>query len=147
MSQEWPDIQSFFSDLSLLQAINDLSIGIKHESAGIADSDRRERMRESQETLRRFFAELHRLSETPERERFFGLDERLRDLATGFEGAQKDATNYRSTLMRAGPAAAATLLDAKDRRSRQELLDCLAELRRVVSRHQQANVSAIVEEF
>ncbi|MBX3394341.1 MAG: hypothetical protein KF841_03135 [Phycisphaerae bacterium] len=147
MSQEWLDIQSFFSDLSLLQAINDLSIGIKHDLAGVSDPDRRHRVQRAQETLRRFFAELQRLADVPEQERFLGLDERLKELATGFENAQRDASNFHSTLMRAGPGAAATLLDAKDRRAKQELLDCLAELRRVVSRHQQANVSAIVEDF
>ena len=40
MSQEWLNIQSFFTDQELLGAINDLSIAIKQEAAGVQDAER-----------------------------------------------------------------------------------------------------------
>ena len=40
MSQEWLNIQSFFTDHELLGAINDLSIAIKQEAAGVQDVER-----------------------------------------------------------------------------------------------------------
>ena len=43
MSQEWLNIQSFFSDHDLIGTINDLSIHLKQEQAGIKDADRAER--------------------------------------------------------------------------------------------------------
>ena len=46
MSQEWLNIQSFFTDHELLGAINDLSIAIKQEAAGVKDAERERRAKD-----------------------------------------------------------------------------------------------------
>ena len=40
MSQEWLNIQSFFTDHELIMAINDLSIAVKLDMAGVWDQER-----------------------------------------------------------------------------------------------------------
>ena len=47
MSQEWLNIQSFFTDHELLGAINDLSIAIKQEAAGVQDAERERRAKDA----------------------------------------------------------------------------------------------------
>jgi hypothetical protein len=48
--------------------------------------------------------------------------------------------------MQGGPADALPLLDAKAPEARAQLLDCLAELRRVIEQHQQTDAAAIFED-
>ena len=58
MSQEWLNIQSFFTDHELLGAINDLSIATKLEAAGVQDAERERRAKEARKLLKRFFGRL-----------------------------------------------------------------------------------------
>jgi hypothetical protein len=58
MSQEWLNIQSFFTDHELLGAINDLSIAIKQEAAGVQDAERERRAKDARRMLKRFLSRL-----------------------------------------------------------------------------------------
>ncbi|UCC31314.1 MAG: hypothetical protein JSU86_03375 [Phycisphaerales bacterium] len=147
MSQEWLDIQSFFADNQILRAITDLSLATKYELAGICDEERARRAGEAKGALRQFFVHLDQVCDEASHARPLSLDHRSRELVDAIQAARCDRANFRSVLMRSGLRAGAELLDASDRRSREALLESLDELRRVVSRHQQGSLSAIVEDF
>lgn len=147
MSQEWLDIQSFFSDHEVLRAITDLSLGIKYELAGIQDADREKRLLTSRAVLGDFLKRLEKIAGRAESDQVLSLDYRSKELIDAFQLARSDSTNYHSVLMRSGVRAGVELLDASDRPSKKALLESLEELRRIVTRHQQANLSAIVEDF
>lgn len=147
MSQEWLDIQSFFADNQILRAITDLSLATKYDLAGIRDEERAQRADEARERLRAFFARLDEACEDASHGRILMLDHRSRELVDAIQSARRDRANFRSVLMRSGLRTGADLLDAADRRSKEALLESLDELRRVVSRHQQGTLSAIVEDF
>jgi hypothetical protein len=147
VSQEWLDIQSFFADHEVLGAITDLSLAVKYELAGVRDADREKRAKKAREVVRDFLTRLDRVSEHVREDRVVSLDHRSKELVDAFRAARSDRANYHSVLMLSGAQAGAELLGAADRRSKEALLESLDELRRVVSRHQQASLSAIVEDF
>lgn len=147
MSQEWLDIQSFFADNQILRAITDLSLATKYDLAGVCDEERTQRASVARECLRAFFARLDEACEEASDGRMLMLDHRSRELVDAIQSARRDRANFRSVLMRSGLRTGADLLDADDRPSKEALLESLDELRRVVSRHQQGTLSAIVEDF
>jgi hypothetical protein len=148
MSQEWLDIQSFFADQDVLTAINDLAIAVKLEAAGKVDSERRERAETAREVLRAFLSRLGEAeSSRRDNEPVVEVDPRFRELSDAFASARRDGANFKSDLMRKGASEAISLLWADDPRSRHALLLSLEELRRIIMRHQQSDVSAIFEEF
>jgi hypothetical protein len=67
-------------------------------------------------------------------------------LTDAIASARREGNRYQSVLMKSGAADALPLLDAKSADARAQLLDCLAELRRVVEQHQQADAAAIFED-
>lgn len=147
MSHEWLDIQSFFADQDVLTAINDLAIAIKLDTAGLTDQERQERAETARKVLRDFLSRLQEAESSGSNEIVAGVDPRFRDLSEAFASARRDSANFKSVLMRTGAGNALALLDAKDPPSRRELLESLEELRRIVMRHQQSDVSAIFEDF
>ena len=147
MSHEWLDIQSFFEDQRILQAITDLSLAVKYELAGVEDQERLERAKDARDVLRSFLADLGKLTDQSKEERVLTLDLRSKALVDAFSAARRDTANFHSTVMRAGTDAGLSQLDAEDERGKRALLESLAELRRIVSRHQHATLSAIVEEY
>lgn len=147
MSEEWLDIQSFWDDQKILKAINDLSISKKQELAGIQDKERSDRADEAENLLGKFLQRLNNLIEMYKKNVLTGVDTRTKELVDAFVLARQDTANYTSTLMKVGPEKALNLLHATDARSKRDLINSLAELRKVVSLHQQKNVSAIFEEF
>lgn len=147
MSQEWLDIQSFFADNQILRAITDLSLATKYDLAGVRDEERAQRADEAKEVLRAFFARLDQACDEASHGRVLSLDSRSRELVDAIQAARRDRANFRSVLMQSGLGAGLELVDASDRRSKEALLESLNELRRVVSRHQQGTLSAIVEDF
>ena len=147
MSEEWLDIQSFFADGDVLSAINDLSIAIKQEFAKIEDAERVKRAETARVTLRQFLTRLDEVESAAENEIVSGMDPRFKELTDAFASARRDSANFRSVLMRTGAGSTLGLLHATDPRAKRALLDCLAELRRVVTRHQQTDISAIFEDF
>jgi len=145
MSQEWLNIQSFFTDHELIGAINDLSLAIKLDLAGVRDQERVRRAGEARKVLKGF---LDRLSEVEcdAKEVMLGVDARFQSLTDALASARQDSSHFNSVLMREGAAGMLPLLDAGDEVSKSRLLDSLAELRRVVEQHQQADASVIFEE-
>lgn len=147
MSEKWMDVQSFLSDQGVLLAINDLSIAIKQELAGVVRKQRTDKANEAKKKLRRFLARLNRILVSKDQDTVLGVDPRFRQLVEDFEASRNDTARFKSRLMRDGPASVIDLLDSMDVVSRKALLESLSELRRVVSRHQQADAAAILEDF
>jgi hypothetical protein len=147
MRQHWLDIQSFFSDQRVLAAIDDLAIATKFAMAGIEDVERQQLARRARDELSRFLLRLGEASAAADAGKITGIDPRFKELLDTYRSARNDRSNFRSSLMRVGAQTAATLLDAPDKRTRRELLESLDELRRIVERHQQTDVSAILEEI
>jgi len=147
MKQHWLDIQSFLADQKVLSAIDDLSIATKFELSGIDDAERQQLADKARRVLSSFLKQLEKLGTASERGVVKGVDPRSKELLDAYQSARQDTGNYQSTLMRAGAEAVVGLLDAKDNRSQRELLESLSDLRRVVERHQQTDISAILEDI
>jgi hypothetical protein len=145
MDQHWLDIQSFVTDQRLLTAIDDLAIATKFQLAGVKDAEREELADKARQALQKFLAKLAELIPTDSDPIIKGIDPRLKELADAFQAARLDRDNFPSALMRAGGDALLRLLSARTRADQQELLACLSDLRRIVERHQQVDVSAILE--
>jgi hypothetical protein len=146
MSQEWLNIQSFFTDHDLIRAINDLSIAVKLEIAGVTDQERARRAGDARKVLRGFLGQLSDLEAGDGKEVLLGIDARFQSLTDALASARQDTARFNSVLMREGAAVALPLLDARDADSKAKLLDSLSELRRVVEQHQQADATVIFEE-
>lgn len=146
MSQEWLNIQSFFTDHELLGAINDLSIAIKQEAAGVQDSERARRAKDARRLLKRFLDRLGEVESADSKELLLGVDSRFQSLTDAIASARQDGNRYQSVLMRGGAASALPLLDAESSESRTQLVDSLAELRRVIEQHQQTYAAVIFED-
>jgi hypothetical protein len=147
MDQHWLDIQSFLTDQRLLTAIDDLAIATKFQMAGVKDAEREELAEAARRELRQFLLKLGELAPRDSGDVVRGIDPRLKELVDGYQAARLDRDNFPSVLMRAGTEALLRLLPARSRPEQQELLSCLSDLRRVVERHQQVDVSAILEEI
>jgi hypothetical protein len=146
MDQHWLDIQSFITDQRLLAAIDDLAIATKFELAGVRDAERQELAEQARTEIRRFLNQLGALT-TGAGDVVKGVDPRLKELLDTYLAARQDRDNFPSVLMRAGSEALVRLLSPANKPDKQELLRCLSDLRRVVERHQQVDVSAILEEI
>lgn len=146
MSQEWLNIQSFFTDHDLLGAINDLSIAIKQEAAGVRDAERERRAKDARKLLKRFLGRLSEVESADGKELLLGVDARFQSLTDAIASARQDGNRYQSVLMKGGAANALPLLDAKSPEARGQLLDSLTELRRVIEQHQQIDAAAIFED-
>jgi hypothetical protein len=146
MSQEWLNIQSFFTDHELIGAINDLSIAVKLDLAGVRDAERVQRAQKARQVLRGFLTRLSEIEAEEGREVVLGIDARFQSLTEALACARQDSARFSSVLMRKGAASTLPLLDATETPAKQQLLDSLAELRRVVEQHQQADASVIFEE-
>jgi hypothetical protein len=147
MDQHWLDIQSFLTDQRLLGAIDDLAIATKFNLAGVHDPERADLAEAARTELRRFLVKLGELTPKESGEVVKGVDPRLKELVDTYEAARLDRDNFPSPLMRLGTEALLRLLSTRSRAEQQELLSCLADLRRVVERHQQVDFSAILEEI
>ncbi len=146
MSQEWLNIQSFFTDHELLGAINDLSIAIKQEAAGVRDAERQRRAKAARELLKGFLARLGEVEAAGSKELLLGVDARFQSLTDAIASARQNVNRYHSVLMKSGAADTLTLLDAKSAEARAQLLESLAELRRVIEQHQQTDAAVIFED-
>jgi hypothetical protein len=147
MDQHWLDIQSFVTDQRLLAAIDDLAIATKFQIAGVKDVEREQLADTARQSLRKFLARLGELIPTDSGQVIRGIDPRLKELVDAYQAARLDRDNFPSALMRVGSDALLRLLSARTRADQQELLACLDDLRRIVERHQQVDVSAILEDI
>lgn len=146
MSQEWLSIQSFFVDNELLGAINDLSIAIKQEAAGIQDAERERRAKDARRLLKQFLGRLREVESADSKELLLGVDARFQSLTDAIASARQDGNRYHSVLMKRGAADSLPLLDARSLESREQLVESLTELRRVIEQHQQTDAAAIFED-
>jgi hypothetical protein len=146
MSQEWLNIQSFFTDHELIGAINDLSIFLKQEAAGVHDGERATLAKKARLVLKDFLTRLSETESAEGREPVLGVDARFQSLTDAIESAREQNGHFQSVLMREGAASALPLLDADTPEPQSQLLASLAELRRVIEQHQQADASVIFEE-
>jgi len=146
MSQEWLNIQSFFTDHELLGAINDLSIAIKQEAAGVKDAERERRAKDARKLLKQFLGRLGEVESADTKDLLLGVDARFQNLTDAIASARQDGNRYQSVLIQEGAADALPLLDAKSPESRAQLLESLAELRRVIEQHQQTDAAVIFED-
>ena len=147
MSEKWLEMQSFLSDQDVLSSIDDLSIALKQDLAGVADPDRAERANAARTSLRSFLSRLGTAVATESGAAPLGIDRRFKRLADDFRMARRDTAHFQSRLMREGVESTIELLDRDDARSKEALIACLSELRRVVARHQQADTTAILEDL
>jgi len=146
MSQEWLNIQSFFTDHELLGAINDLSISIKQEAAGVQDAERERRAKAARSLLKQFLVRLSEVESVVGKELLLGVDVRFQNLTDAIASARQDGNRYQSVLMKGGAGEALPLLEAQSPQLRSQLLESLSELRRVIEQHQQTDAAAIFEE-
>ncbi len=146
MSQEWLNIQSFFTDHELIGAINDLSIAVKLELASVRDPERIQRAEKARQVLRGFLTRLSEIEAEGERELLLGIDAALPEPHGSAGICAAGQLRFTSVLMCEGAVGALPLLDADEKPAKQKLLASLAELRRVVEQHQQADASVIFEE-
>ncbi len=147
MDAHWLDIQSFVTDQRLLAAIDDLAIATKFQLAGVKDSERETLAETARQGLCKFLKNLAELTLNDSSQVVRGIDPRLKELADIYQAARLDRDNFPSSLMRAGTDALLRLLSARTRADQQELLVCLNDLRRIVERHQQVDISAILEDI
>jgi hypothetical protein len=124
-----------------------LAIATKFRLAGVKDVEREELADVARGELGKFLHRLGELTLSAAPRVMKGVDPRLKELVDAYEAARLDRDNYPSALMRVGSDALLGLLSARSRQEQQELLSCLSDLRRIVERHQQVNVSAILEEI
>jgi hypothetical protein len=146
MSQEWLNIQSFVTDHELIGAINDLSIHLKLRGAGVRDAERERRAQTARFRLRDFLAKLTDIEKADRKNPVLGVDARFQSLTDAIASARNESENFQSPLIREGAASALNLLEADDAQGTRALLQSLAELRRIVEQHQQADASVIFEE-
>jgi hypothetical protein len=146
MSQDWLNIQSFFSDHELIHAINDLSISIKQEQAGVHDAERAARAAEARKLIRDFLTRLSQAESEDAKGVVLGIDSRFLSLTDAFVSARREAGRFHSPLVRDGATAALSLLDTQEPGNQNGLLESLAEMRKIIEEHQQADVSVIFEE-
>jgi hypothetical protein len=147
MSEEWLDIQGFIADDEVMQAITDLSIGLKLELAGVDDQAVREAVPEARSIVERFLRVLASTVEATAQDELYVCDRNERELADAFRLARADQANFASAIVRSGAAAGVGLLAASDRPAKRALIESLEELRRIVSGHQSTKLAAIIEEF
>jgi hypothetical protein len=147
MEQHWLDIQSFLTDQRLLKAIDDLAIATKFELAGVEDTERIDLAEQARRELADFIKKLGALQPAESQGVLRGVDPRLKELIDAYADAKLDSENFPSPLMRAGGDALIALLSPQSRADQKELLSCLSDLRRIVERHQQVDISAILEEI
>lgn len=93
-----------------------------------------------------FLQRLEHVEAADAKEPVLGIDARFQSLTDAIATARGESDSFRSVLMRQGAAAALPLLDAQSQEERRQLLEALADLRRIVERHQQEDASVIFEE-
>lgn len=150
MNSDWMAIQSFHRSQELLTAINELSIHLKLEAAGIADAQQTERAEAGKKRLVDFLRRLQPLLETAEqneREPVTGADARLRQLAQRLVEFRRVSTRGGSPLLRKSFAKMIELLESEKPEDRASLLLGLRDLRRLLDEHLETDTRALVGGF
>lgn len=115
MSSDWMAIQSFHRGQELLTAINELSIHLKLEAAGVADEQQTARAEEGRNKLLEFLRRLQPLIEAAEekgKEPVTGADTRMRQLAEKLVEARRSTARGKSPLLRKSMSKTIELLES-----------------------------------
>ena len=151
MNADWIAIQSFHRSQELLTAINELSIHLKLEAAGIADVKQSERAEAGKRKLVDFLRRLKPLLETAEesdREPVTGADSRLRQLAQRLAEARRvSGRGTSSPLLKRSVSQMISLLESKEPEDRHLILEGLRDLRRLLDEHLETDTRALVGGF
>jgi len=150
MSSDWTAIQSFHRSQELLTAINELSIHLKLEAAGIPDAQQTARAAEAKTKLLEFLRRLQPLVEAAETkggEPVTGADTRMRQLAERLAEARRTRPKRKSPLLRNSFSKVIELLESQQRESRDSLLESLRDLRQLLDEHLKTDTRALVGGF
>lgn len=149
MSSDWMAIQSFHRSQELLSAINELSIHLKLEAAGVADEQQTARAEEGRIKLLEFLRRLEPLieaAEEKEREPVTGADARMRQLAQRLVERRSKARG-KSPLLTKSVSKVIELLESENPESREPLLESLRDLRQLLDEHLETDTRALVGGF
>jgi hypothetical protein len=146
MSTTWLHVQSFFTDGSILQAINDLSIALKLEAAGTDDPEWKGLGERGRQKLEQFLNRVIDLGETETGGVILGVDPRTQSLVHSL-GHTQDATCGASPRvgLTHSPRTLLDLLPRDDPASRADLLAGLRELYQVILAHQQQDADILFQ--
>ena len=150
MSSDWMAMQSFHRSQELLTAINELSIHLKLEAAGIADAQQTARAEAGRVKLLEFLRRLEPLMEAAgeeEREPVTGADTRMRQLAARLAEARRGKTKGKSPLFRKPLSTVVELLESDKPEDRPPLLESLKDLRQLLDEHLETDTRALVGGF
>jgi hypothetical protein len=150
MSSDWMAIQSFHRSQELLTAINELSIHLKLEAAGVADVQQTARAEEGRAKLLDFLRKLEPLikaAEEKERGPVTGADTRMRQLAQRLAEARRSKTRGRSPLLRKSISKVIEHLESENPEDRELLLESLRDLRQLLDEHLETDTRALVGGF
>ncbi len=150
MSSDWMAIQSFHRSQELLTAINELSIHLKLEAAGIADVQQAARAAQGRKKLLEFFRRLQPLIEAVEERGkgpVTGADTRMRQLAEKLAEARRSTARGKSPLLRKSLKKTIELLESQKSEDRDSLLESLRDLRRLLDEHMETDTRALVGDF
>ena len=120
-------------------------MALKLRRAGIAEPDRASQAEQARKVLCDFLSRVDQVLSSEQAGVALGVDPRFRALAKGF-----DTGGSRRSKPKLSPRAMADMLAGfaeEEGESADELLDDLAGLRDIVSRHQGSDAHAILEEF
>ena len=142
------DLQSTVADRAIREGIGPVAaeVGAVVVDGG-TDAGVMQLAGQARKDLSQFLMRLAEAAAAVESGKITGIDPRFKELLDAYRSARNDRSTFRSSLMRLGAEKAADLLEASDKRTKRDLLESLDELRRIVERHQQADISAILEEI
>lgn len=150
MSSDWMAIQSFHRSQELLTAINELSIHLKLEAAGVSDEQQTARAEEGRTKLLDFLRRLDPLieaAEEKEREPVTGADARMRQLAQRLVEARRSNARGKSPLLKKSMSKVIELLESKAPEDQEPLLESLRDLRQLLDEHLETDTRALVGGF
>jgi len=148
MNNQWLSFQSFVQNQQLLEAINTLSIHTKLKLVGDDDQGRANDVKKAEDKLTQFIRSFDKLLRQTDGERpLAGADSRLRQLVQDFYAAKNNNLKFRSQLFTESPSQVLSLITSEKIEDKQELIECLTELRMLIENHLHTDTDAILGEF
>jgi hypothetical protein len=143
---EWLAARSFERAHEVISAINTLSMYAKLSARGIADAVRAEEAQGAKAVLAAFLAKLESLVTVAQKDPDSvgaGADPRLGNLARRFVAAQKHWPQQ-SPLYAQPTQGLVRLLSSADSHDREQLIECLRELRNLIEQNVHSDVVGIL---
>ncbi len=138
MSTQWLTLQSFQQGQDLLEAINFVSIHTKLQRNGMANTENASAILQNKEKIKSFLQVLSPLVQQSEKnpdKPLLGIDMRRRQLVDRFLEAKRNPRRFRSALFKKSIEDTIELLDSESEGNRQQLINCLADLRVLLEEH------------